>query len=197
MQQLIASYLFQNRLCPLPGFGCLSVQTTAAGSDFTNHLITAPAATILFSDKELNAAGLVSYVAERKGLAEQEATAILRNFCSGIKNSISQNGRVSLPGIGDFFVDEHGNTLFEQERLPAVFARPVNAVRLIHPNAEHSMLVGDRETTNTQMVEYLTGEEPMKDRWWIWAIVIAALSLLTLIIYAGNNSTFFGNATKI
>lgn len=198
MHQLIASYLFQNKVCPLPGFGTLSVRTSAATADFTNHLITAPATSILFSDKDLNAAGLIGYVAGKKNMNEQEATQALRDFCDQIKAAISKNARTELPGIGNFFVDEHGNTIFEQEDLPSFFTAPVDAVRVIHPNAEHSMLVGDMETTNTQMTEFFSEEVPKKNRWWVWAIVIAVLSLLALITYSGNgNAAFFGNAIKI
>lgn len=198
MQQLIASYLFQNRVCPLPGFGTLSVQQSGAVPDFTNHLIAPPEPSILFSDKELNAAGLISYIAIRNKTTEPEAEQQLRNFCEGIKAAIAKTTKAALPGIGYFYIDEHDNTIFEQVRLPLVFRKPVEALRVIHPNAEHSILVGDKETTNTQMTEYYSEEEPKKNRWWVWAIVIAALSVLALISYsASSNAAFFGNAIKI
>lgn len=199
MQQLIASYLFQHKNCPLPGFGSLSMVTTGAEADFTNHLIGAPRQFIHFSDKEINAANFVNYVAGKTGTSESEVTASLRDFSSGLKNEISANAKAALPGIGDFFVDEHGNTIFEQSALPEAFVQPVTAIRVIHPNAEHTMLVGDKETTNTMMTEYFSEEEAVKDRWWIWVVVLAALALLSLIIYFSNtdNASHLGNAVKI
>ncbi|HNJ30135.1 MAG TPA: hypothetical protein PLQ40_14340, partial [Ferruginibacter sp.] len=73
----------------------------------------------------------------------------------------------------------------------------VTAERVIHPNAEHSMLVGDRETTNTVMTEYLSAGEITPNRWWIWAIILAAAALLALLFYSGSHAAFFGNTVKI
>ena len=198
MQQLIASYLFQHKNCPIPGFGSLSVSVSGAESDFTNHLVTAPSPVIRFIDKEMNAAGLVSYIAKRTKQDEAAVTCLLHDFSAQLKQEIRHYAKAALPGIGSFFVDENGNTIFEQEEIPAAFVQPVTAIRVIHPNAEHSMLVGDKETTNTMMTEYFTEEEVKKDRWWIWAIVLAALALLMLIIYSGSaaNASFFGNSIK-
>lgn len=199
MQQLIASYLFQNKHCPLPGFGSLFMQITAAETDFTNHLISAPRQVIHFSDKDINAANFVKYVSERTQTSEQEAATLLRNFSAGLKDEISTHAKAGLPGIGNFFVDGNGNTIFEQEELPGAFERSVTAIRVIHPNAEHTMLVGDRETTNTLMTEYFSEEEVTKDRWWIWAAALCALAILALIIYFSNsgNAAHLGNSIKI
>ncbi len=199
MQQLIASYLFQNKLCPLPGFGSLFMQTTGAEADFTNHLISTPRQVIHFSDKDINAAGFVKYVSERMSADEHDVTALLRNFSAALKKEITTHAKAILPGIGNFFIDENGNTIFEQEALPDVFMQPVTAVRVIHPNAEHTMLVGDKETTNTMMTEYFSEEVIPKDRWWIWAVALGALALLALIIYFSNsdNAAHLGNSVKI
>lgn len=199
MQELIASYLFQNKICPLPGFGSLSIAINGATTDFTDHLVTAPRQIILFNDKEMNANGLLAYVKEKTSKNEPEAAESLRRFCAGLTNEISRHAKASLPGIGDFFIDENGNTIFEQEELPEAFSQAVTAIRVIHPNAEHTILVGDKETTNTIMTEYFSEEEVVKDRWWIWALVIGALAVLTLIIYFSNtnNASHAGNAIKI
>ncbi len=55
-------------------------------------------------------------------------------------------------------------------------------------------VVGDKETTNTQMTELLNEEAPAKDKWWILAIVLGAAGLLALIIYLYQNGiNAFGN----
>lgn len=199
MQQFIASYLFQNKNCPLPGIGSLFIQTEGAQADFTNHLVNAPTQSIQFSDKEINAAGLMNYVAERTRFTEEEVTESLRNFSAALKDRITHHAKAELPGIGNFFIDENGNTIFEQENLPPPFMAPVTANRVIHPNAEHSMLVGDKETTNTMMTEYFSEEAEVKDRWWIWAIALAALALLAFLLYQGssNGASYFGNSIKL
>jgi hypothetical protein len=200
MQQLIASYLFQNKTCPLPGLGTLSIHTSSAQSDFTNQQIAAPAPVIEFSGAETNAADLLNYVAAKTNSNNYEATEALDHFCDNLKNEISQNAWAKLGSIGNFIVDNNGNIIFEQLALPAVFLQPVFAERVIHPKAEHHILVGDKETTNKMMAEYFNEETPVaKNRWWIWAIALGAIALLILLIYftGTHNASAFGNAIKI
>jgi hypothetical protein len=153
-----------------------------------------------FSGKESSRAGLLNYVAAKTNMQNHEAAGALDHFCASLKNEISQNAWAKLEGIGNFIVDNNGNTIFEQLALPAVFLQPVFAERVIHPKAEHQILVGDKETTNTMMTEYFSEETPVaKNRWWVWAIVLGAAGLLALLFYftGTNNASAFGNAIKI
>lgn len=199
MHQHISTYLFQNKICPLPGFGTLSVQTNAAEADFVNHLIKAPVPVIFFDDRKLSPKGLLDFIAFKGQMTNEMASRALDDFCAGLKREISEKMEVSLEAVGNFYVDNNGNMVFEQQALPAVFYQPVSAERVVHPQAEHSMLVGDRETTNMQMTEYFNETEEVKDRWWIWAIVLGALALLMMILYFTETSSTasFGNTIKI
>lgn len=200
MQQLIASFLFQNKTCPLPGLGTLSIHTSSAESEFTNQQILAPQPVIEFSGKETNAADLLQYIATKTNMQSHEAAGALEHYCSDLKNEISKNAWAKLEGIGNFIVDNNGKIIFEQLALPPFFIQPVFAERVIHPKAEHNILVGDKETTNTMMTEYFNDESPVaKSRWWIGAVVLGVIGLILLFIYFnGSTSPYaFGNAIKI
>ena len=105
----------------------------------------------------------------------------------------------TLKNVGSFFVDATGNIHFKPEVLPVVFAQAVMVERVIHPDAEHAILVGDKETTNTYMSELLSPKLQTSDRWWIWAIVLGAVALIALLIYFTElkGTLPFGNAIKI
>ena len=199
MHHLIASYLFQNKSCPIPGFGTLSVLVSGAKADFTNQRIAAPESNIQFSDTETNTTGLLNYIAAKTSNNTFEAAGALDHFCADLKNQISLHTKASLQGIGNFIVDNNGNIVFEPSALPAAFLQPVFAERVIHPKAEHHMLVGDKETTTTVMAEFLHEAPAEKDRWWVWAIVIGVIGLLLVLVYFTElNGTYpFGNALKI
>ena len=199
MHHLIASYLFQNKTCPLPGLGTLSIHTGKAETDFTNQQIIAPERFIEFRERKTSAAGLLNYVALTTNGNLDEVSEALDHFCDHLKNEISVHGKVLLPGIGNFVTHDGGDIIFEQSALPAIFFQPVTAERVIHPKAEHSMLVGDKETTNTLMSEYFNETPAAKDRWWIWAIVLGVIGLLILVYYftATNGISLFGNSIKI
>ena len=199
MQNQIASYLFQHKTCPLPGLGTLSVLNSGAEADFTNKSIAAPKSFIQFNNTETDTAALLNYLAATSGGNAYEVSEALDHFCDNLKKEITEQVNVKLDSVGTFFVDGSGKINFKQEELPAVFTQPVFAERVIHPDAEHHILVGDKETTNTVMTEFLAPKSAVKDRWWIWAIVLGAIGLLALVIYFTklNGTSPFGNAIKI
>ena len=196
MQKQIASYLFQNRSCSLPGLGTLSLVQTGADIDFPNRQVISPKASIAFNQEETDATGLLNYLAATTGADKYEVTAALDHFCDTLKNGISNKPEVVLESIGTFAVDGSGKIVFKQEELPAVFAQPVFAERVIHPDAEHQILVGDKETTNTVMTGLLNEQPAVKDRWWVWAIVLGLIGLVVLVIYFTqfSDTSAFGNA---
>lgn len=196
MQKQIASYLFQNKTCPLPGLGTLSLLSSSAEADFTNKQITAPKPFIQFADTATDTEGLLNYLCTTTGGDKYEVTEALDHFCDNLKNEVSKQPNVKLDGIGNFFVDGSGKIGFSQEELPAAFFQPVYAERVIHPDAEHQILVGDKETTNTVMTEFLAPKSETKDRWWIWAIILGAIGITLVAIYFTqfNGTASFGNA---
>lgn len=199
MHHLIASYLFQNKSCPIPGLGTLTLHVSGAKADFASQQIAAPEPFIQFNDRETNTAGLLNYVVAKTNSNTHEVTEALGHFCDGLKKGLSAQAKANLKGIGNFVVDNNGNIIFEQSALPLAFLQPVFAERVIHPQAEHHILVGDKETTNTLMTELLSEKPGEKDRWWVWAIVLGTVGLLLLLLYFSqlNGTSPFGNALKI
>ncbi|HEX2684955.1 MAG TPA: hypothetical protein VHL77_13510 [Ferruginibacter sp.] len=196
MHQHIASWLFQNRTCALPGFGTLLLERTGAESDFTNRSISAPKPLILLEPEVTDTTSFLNYLAATTGAGKSEAAAALDHFCDELKKKMEVESNVKLDGIGNFFAEGSGRVSFIAEELPPVFLQPVYAERVIHPDAEHQILVGDQEKTNTQMTELLAPKEETRERWWIWAIVLGIISVILLIIYfTGNHgNASFGNA---
>ena len=199
MHQLIASYLFQNKACPLPGIGTLSVATGKAELDFLNTAITAPPATIIFESKETDASIFLDYIAVKTKNTVFEAIDKLGQFCNSLKAAAITNTTATLEDVGNFFTDASGNIHFKPIALPAAFLQSVKAQRVIHPQAEHTILVGDKETTNTLMTEYYTETPVQKNRWWVWAIVLGIIGLLAILIYYTTTTltSMAGNAMPI
>ena len=198
MQKQITSYLFQHKTCPLPGLGTLSIISSNVESDFTNKIFTAPKSTITFAQTETDTTGFLNYLSASTGADTYEATEALSHFCDDLKQKITDQSNIEINNVGSFFVDTSGTINFKQEELPVEFSQPVFAERVIHPDAEHQILVGDKETTNTLMTEFLAPKAETKNRWWIWAIVLATIGLLALLIYFTefNGAYPFGNVIK-
>jgi hypothetical protein len=203
MHHLIASYLFQNKTCPLPGLGTLLMATTLAESDFANKIINAPAPVIAFETRENDASNLLDYIAAKTNSNVFQAIDKLGQLCNNLKAAAISNNPATLDGIGNFFTDSTGKICFKPLALPFSFFQPVKAARVIHPEAEHNILVGDKETTNTLMTEYFNEdieEVPVKkDRWWIWVIILGAIALLALLLYVNGTgvSSMVGNVVPV
>ena len=199
MQQLIASYLFQYKSCPLPGLGTLYIQNTSASSDFLNKSIAAPQPIISFHTKETDAGSMVDYIAANTKSSVLAAIDALGKYCNQLKSELNANNIAAINMVGSFSADAGGRIQFKSTQLPAALLPPVIAQRVIHPEAEHNMLVGDKETTNTEMTEYYTETPVAKNYWWIWALVLAAAALVTLLVYYNDNlaGSSFGNLTPV
>ena len=198
MQKQIASYLFLHKVCPLPGLGTLSITGSEAAYDFSSKVFTAPKPAIYFEQAETDASGLLNYISSKTGGDKDASTEALTRFCSDLKRKIADETEVHLSSVGSFVVDASGAISFKQDDLPAIFMQPVFAERVIHPDAEHQILVGDKETTNTLMTELLAPKSETKDRWWIWAILLGMIGIAAIVIYFTqfNGTAAFGNAVN-
>ncbi|MBL0056330.1 MAG: hypothetical protein IPP31_09045 [Chitinophagaceae bacterium] len=198
MEQLIASYLFLKKKCPLTGLGTLSINPSASITDFSNKLIYPPTPVIQFSGNETDTSELVEYLARRSGSSVDSAGERYQAFCQRIKTMASDNGLAPWKGVGVFQTDESGNTRFQPEALPAEYDQPVTANRVIHPEATHQILVGDKETTNVVMAEYFSEKPVARERWWIWALVLALAGMAVIAYYYyGIPFPHVGNAMSI
>ena len=45
------------------------------------------------------------------------------------------------------------------------------------------MLVGDKETTTTEMTEFLAEKIAPQDKWWIWAILLGLIGISIIVFY--------------
>ncbi len=196
MEKLITAYLFQCKTCPLPGFGTLSIATGNAQGDFVNKQLLPPKPEISFNTKETPADELVDFIAVSNGLAPMQAIEQLGNFCTGLKQQLNTENEAIINGTGKLFLDKAGNLNFTPTKLDDIFLMPVANERAIHNKAEHTMLVGYKETTNTEMEAYFAETTIRKNYWWVWAILIA-VAAIGLILYYLNlslSSPLFGNA---
>jgi len=167
MYQIIAPSLFQNKICRLPGIGTLRIITSSARHDFANAQLLAPVESVEFVPENN----------DEKVFNEFSAMSEL------LKSKLDESGSVFLKGLGTLIRNGDGNISFEALQLDPIFFQPVYTERVIRENAEHSLLVGDQQTTNVQMTEFFNEKPLLKSRWKLWAIILGAIGVCALIIY--------------
>ena len=169
MDYLIAPTLFQNKFCRLPGIGTLEVVVKSADTYFGHHEILAPIPSIIFdpSTKDEN--------------IFNEFTALSEL----IKNELHSKKIVTLKGIGNFVLNTDDAIEFLPLKINESFLQPVIANRVLRQDVEHTILVGDKEVTNTAMTDYYDEEAKAatKNNWWIAAIILAVIGIAAIVIY--------------
>ncbi len=190
MQKIIASYLVQKKECALPGIGSFKINTKPAGLDIANKQIFPPTDEIVFNENEVHLQNeLITYISVQQNIDQLYAAGNISNWCRHAKDKLDAGEKIYFDSIGTLQKNAGGN-IFLQRRKAIQFYQPVSAERIIHKNEEHSVLVGDRETTSVVMNEFFREEDVIEKRaWWkIWAIIMFSISLLILIIHFSNHS---------
>ena len=196
MQKLIADYLFQYKNSALPQIGTLKIKRGTASSVLGEQKITAPVSTIYFTDEVSDSRNFTAFIAANKSVSIEEAGYQLKKICTEI-STINNNEKFSITDIGEFYKNSNGKINFSPVNLPSYFTPSVYAERVIHPNDSHAILVGDTETDSNTMTEFFTEEEPVrKNKWWLWAAALFALTIALVVIYENdkNKNSFFGIA---
>ena len=202
MWNLITSYLIQSGECILPGIGTFTQVITPAALDIVNKEMLPPKIDYHFTDKTGQPSeGLVQYISRKKEIDVPEALSNIKEGCSLVKEKILSGEKVILNSIGVLYRNNSGNIAFEPEK-DLVLLEPVPALRVVHKEAKHSMVVGDKETDSSEMNEYLNGEPEIRqnDRFWkIAALILFLIGAGILIFHFYNNTTAnpLGNETKV
>jgi nucleoid DNA-binding protein len=183
MQALITSYLIQKKECNLPLLGHFRIKTKPAEFDKAGRQIFPPTDEILFSEFAANlSAELITYICNHQNMTPEEAIGKINSWCHYAKEKLESGEKIIFNSIGSLQKDAVGNIFFQRKKGTGFYA-PVPAEQVLHKNAEDVVLAGDNETASGVMNE-LYREEIIQKAWWkIWAVVLAALSLLVLLFY--------------
>ena len=195
MEHLIEKYLLQKNYCPLPGLGCLLVETESASINIGDKLITAPTMKIVFSESNYSADAFLLFISKEKNIEQAIAEKALNRFVDSIK-SIDQIQQIKINKTGAFYKDYNDVITFKNFVIPSEFAPAVPLERVIHPNSSHQIIVGDKERSNIFMTDsLLKTKKSAKSKWWIAAVVFALIGIGGIVFFYAcfSNGNGFGN----
>lgn len=199
MYQVLNAYLFQHRSISIPGLGTIYLETQPASVDVADRMMLPPLYLFRF-DKYFDAPDreFFSFIAMQRNILDYEAIKWYNEFALELRNRIRLEDKVEWDGVGVLRKDGNGNIAFESA-AETLFMAPTPAVRVNRQNAQHTLLVGDQERTNTEMNEWLHDEQGSgrSRSWWIIAIVTAVIALALLGWHFYSNGWSFGNQNKI
>ena len=205
MIDILNSYLVQYNKLSIPGLGTIYLEKIPAQSDFINKQLLPPSFHYRF-DKYFDSPDkdFFNFLAAEKEVPDYEAIHLYNEWAQQLRNNITTGQEVEWKHVGILSRDKNGDVVFESAGEVKSFFLPVPANRVIRTDAEHTMIVGDREVSNREMTELL-GEEPEptyveKESWWIYALIIAALACVVIFFHFyknGMNPAAFGNQEKV
>jgi hypothetical protein len=199
MFQVLNAYLFQHRSISIPGLGTIYLETLPASVDVAERTMLPPAYRFRF-DKYFDApdAAFFAYLATQKNILDYEAIKWYNEFSFELRNRIRAEDGVSWEGVGILKKDGSGNVLFEPAASPVLFLQPTPAMRVTRQDAQHTMLVGDRERTSGEMNEWLLDESARRKQvsWWVIAIILGGICIAVLALYYYMHGFAMGNQTK-
>lgn len=189
MQDFITSYLVQKKECALPLLGNFRITTSPALLDVADKKMRPSKNEIIYTeDATYLTEGLIEYISHLEKITRNEAEEKINNWCLHAKMKLDSGEKILFNSIGSLQKNESGNIFFEKEKQINFF-EPVLAERVIHKNDEHAVLVGDKETTSSVMNEFYKEEIiEKKSSWKIWALALAAFSVIVLIFHFSNHS---------
>ena len=198
MFQVLNAYLFQHRSISIPGLGTIYLETHPANVDVADRTMQPPTFRFRF-DKYFDQpdAAFFSYLAAQQHVLDYEAIKWYNEFSFQLRNRIRSEEQVAWDGVGILKKDGSGNVLFESVDSPLVFLQPTPAVRVWREDAQHTLLVGDRERTSGEMNVLLrdhTGRRRLA--WWMVALVLGGAGLLLLAWYFFTHGWAIGNQLK-
>lgn len=199
MKELITAYLFQYKYCPLPGTGTLMLQYHSAKIVHGESKIAAPYSTVTLQTEVKDPAHFITFIAAAKNIGTVSAKRLLQQFCTGIADSRLTKPYV-IEGLGNFVVNDEGQVDFIYTGPDASASQSAPAEKIIRKNESHTILVGDTETTNTEMSEYYNEPEPGESlRWLIGAMILLVSALAGLFFYFMINGRVgnTGNVEKL
>jgi hypothetical protein len=199
MFDLLYHYFIQNRSLSLPGIGTFDLFHVSPQTDFTNKKILAPTFSVSFNRiHDTPAKNLFQYISGKMNLPEWEAIKAVNDFSQDLKHQLRSGQEITWQGIGVLKPDVSGDISFEPERIKYDFIPNVNAERVIRPETEHRIMVGDHEIKRADIKNWHYEEAELeiveaKAGWWMYAVLLAAIALVAIFFRLYSNGFGFSD----
>ncbi len=183
MYELLYKYLALYKKLALPGIGIFTVANENAKINFTEKLLHPSVPYISFSLQTQPAdKNFFQFLSREMHTDEVQAVQKFNDFLFSFKNNLSSAGKVLLPGIGTLTKQFINTYSFSPETQLRSYLPDIRAERVIRKNAQHSVKVGEDEKSSVEMKELLS-HQIKKDRWRVYAIILAVAAISVILCY--------------
>jgi hypothetical protein len=157
----------------VPGIGNFTIERSSA--EIIGNTIEPAKPVILFSPgSALTDKQFYQFLSLETGLSEVDSVRKFQDFAYQLRKDIQSNPFVTLKGFGTLKRNATGNISFEPAVTIDKYFSSLTALPLEKKEEEPSQ----EYITEENGIEVYTEDEVItKDRWWIWALILAVLAL--------------------
>jgi hypothetical protein len=188
MLQFAYQYLLlQKKMC-IPGVGIFTLQHQSAAFNYADNVLLPPEETIAYkAETALADKQFYEFLAHQLQTDEVSAIKQFHDFSYDLKQQIQQNHSVQLDGLGILKKNSLGITEFIPAPPLLVLNEPVSLLTGLQTEPAYqapqqlspAAMLG---ITEEDLQPYV--EEPIpKDRWWVWAILMAVAGAFAIWFY--------------
>jgi hypothetical protein len=184
MYTILNRYLFLHKSIPVPGLGTICMESQPANIDASTRSIHPPVYRFRF-DKFSDSPdkNLFNYLSAQQNISDYEALRQYNDFAYSLRDRLNYFREAPWEGLGILKKDDLGEIHFETSIVNPFFLQPVPAEKVVHANAKHMLLVGDRERSNSEMSDWFA-EEPVHGNrlWWLVALLIGIAAVFVIMM---------------
>jgi len=180
---LLTKYLLQYRRLSIPNVGTFELVQQSPEFSVVDKLILPPGFHLNWSKNDSLTEHQLSYLAASVQADKEMVREELELFGKRFKTKVEKEP-FTWKGIGTI-KKEDGSFDIENQLLKIDGLETVAAQRVMRENAEHSVLVGDRQMTSQQVTHTLSREAKKKNYIMLigWIIFFLALLAIIFILY--------------
>lgn len=202
MNAELYQYLILYKQLDIPGIGRFEVEKRSADVDFASRIVNPPLYHISF--RQMNIASpprkFFSWLEHSLNISEMDAVRRFNDFVFDIKNKLMPDNPLHWKGIGTLKKWANGEIMFEPSQKDLPMELPVTAKKVIRGAAEHKIIVGEKERSSAEMMEFLSPANEKRSYWWAMPLIIAIALFIFIAIYFSSNSlstSSAGNQQKL
>ena len=185
---LLTKYLLQYKRVCIPHIGTFELVQQPPRLDVADKHFSPPFFTTTYISQQQVPDHQLHFLCA-DGLPRESARAELFSFGEALKNRIRTDA-FRWNGFGSLHL-EANEVVFEPQSIRLESLQQIQAEKVMRKDATHNMLVGDKETTNTEMITSLAVRKKRGSLVILigWILALLALIAVIVILYLGKFQT--------
>ena len=189
MQTVLYKYLALYKNLNVPGIGNFTINQTPATLQFTDKQLQPPQSSVAFTQVVHPTNNhFYTFLSREWKVEKVVAIRMYKEEVEGLMDQIKKEGVCELQGIGTLHKTDDNTVVFTSAQSAFSFYSTLPAERVVRKHGHHTVLVGEREhikeyTSPEAEQETVLEDEPAKEKWQTYALIIAIVAVLMIVLY--------------